>query len=103
VEAAVESPGAERLVARVIDSRLADESVKLLLASPDLWRIVEEVAASPAVTDAVTQQGAGFADEVATQVRGRTRRFDSWLERRSRRLVGRGTELDGPEPAPGAP
>lgn len=42
---------------------LWDEFVDRLLASRALWRLVDEVADSPAVTAAITQQGLGFADQ----------------------------------------
>ena len=59
--AALESPAMERLVARAIDSRLVDETVARLLESEDLWVVVEEIAQSPAVSDAITRQSMGFA------------------------------------------
>lgn len=111
VVAALESPGAERLVdrvvnnqsserlvAHVIESRLVDEAVARLLESEDLWILVDEVARSPAVTDAITQQSLGFADQVAGVVRGRSRSADERLERMARRLLRRAP--DGAAPAP---
>ena len=88
-EAALESPAMDRLVARVIDSRLVDEAVAQLLESEELWLVVEEVARSPAVTEAITQQGIGFADQVAGGVRARSRNADELLERVARRALRR--------------
>ena len=51
-----------------------------------LWRLVDELASSPAVTGAITQQGLGFADQVGDVARARSRTADDWLERRARRL-----------------
>jgi hypothetical protein len=51
--------------------------------------LVEEIAESPAVTDAITQQGFGFADEVAGGMRARSRNADAWLERAARRALRR--------------
>jgi hypothetical protein len=59
------------------------------LASPALWRLVDEIAASPAVTAAITQQSLGFADQVEEQVRMRSRGADDWLEQKVRRLTRR--------------
>jgi hypothetical protein len=100
----LESAAAERLVARVIDSKLLDEVVRRLLESEDLWVLVEEIARSPAVSEAITRQSVGFADQVAGGVRTRSRSADAWLERAARRAVRRPATDDLPdEPAaPGA-
>jgi len=89
VEAALQSPTVERLIASAIDSRLLDQAVVRLLESDDLWLVVEEIARSPAVTDAIAQQSAGFADQVAGGVRTRSRSADTWVEQRARRLLRR--------------
>jgi hypothetical protein len=95
VEAAVDSPAVERAVTQVIDSRLLDQTVAQVLESEELWVLVEEIARSPAVTDAITRQSLGFADQVAGEVRSRSRDADAWLERAARRALRR--------PSPGAP
>lgn len=89
VEQALESPAMERVVGRVIESRLLDEAVERLLESEELWVLVEEIARSPAVTDAITQQSFGFADQVAGGVRSRSTAADDWLERVARRVLRR--------------
>jgi hypothetical protein len=89
VERVLESAAAERLVGRVIESRLLDEAVRRLLESEDLWLLVDEIARSPAVADAITQQSVGFADQVADGVRVRSRGADAWLERAARRALRR--------------
>ena len=89
VEAALESPTVERLIGTAIESRLVDEAVVRLLQSDDLWLLVEEIARSPAVTDAIARQSVGFADQVADGVRARSRTADAWVERRARRLLRR--------------
>jgi hypothetical protein len=89
VAATLDSPMVERLVGRAIQSRLFDETVVRLLDSDDLWLLVEEIARSPAVTAAITQQSVGFADELAGGVRARSRSADTWLEQRARRMLRR--------------
>jgi len=89
LRSAFESDGGKQLVADFFDSELFDEFVDRLLASPSLWRLVDEVADSPAVTAAISQQGLGFADQVGEEVRRRTRRADDWLERLAHRLIRR--------------
>jgi hypothetical protein len=85
----LDSPATERLVARVIDSRAVDEAVARLLESEDLWLLVDQIARSPAVTEAISHQGAGFADQVAGVVRGRSQSADDRVERVARRLLRR--------------
>jgi hypothetical protein len=105
VAAAVDSPAVERMVARVIESRLLDATVTRLLESEDLWILVDEVARSPAVLDAVTHQGVGFADQVADRVRGRSERADARLEHLARRLLRRSPNgvATGEQPGTAAP
>jgi 6-phosphogluconate dehydrogenase (decarboxylating) len=73
---ALDSPAMDRLVARLLESR-------------ELWLVVEEIAQSPAVTDAITRQSIGFADQVAGQVRDHSRSADARLERAARRALRR--------------
>jgi hypothetical protein len=88
-ERALDSDGMDRLVGQVLDSRLVDASVARVLASDELWLVVDEVAQSPAVTAAITQQGRGFATQVAGEVGQRSRRADARLERAARKLLRR--------------
>jgi hypothetical protein len=89
VQAALDSEAVEELAGRVIDSRLVDEVVVRLLESEDLWLLVDEIARSPSVTDAIASQSASFADDIAGRVRVSTRSADTWLETRARRALRR--------------
>ncbi len=89
VEQVLESQGAQKLVDTFFDSGLFDRFVDRLLASDGLWRLVDEIAGSPAVTAAISQQGLGFADQLGDQLRARSRQADGWLERRAHRLAHR--------------
>jgi hypothetical protein len=118
VTEALESPGMERLVARILDSpgmerlvnnaidsrlgeetmvRLIEEITERLIASRGLWLLVDEVAASPAIADAITAQSLGFADQVTDEVRDRSRSADAWLENVARRVLRR-RAVAGPLP-----
>ena len=66
--------------------------------------MVDEVARSPAVLEAMAHQGYGFADQVTGEVRDRTRTADAVVERTTRRLLRRRPRMDpptGPLPNPG--
>ena len=110
VAGALDSDGAERLVARVLETegmqrlvvqvlesrvvedavaRLIDDAAARLPDSQAMWTLIDVIAQSPAVTDAIAQQSAGFADQVAGEVRDRTRTVDARLERGARRLLRR--------------
>jgi hypothetical protein len=114
VERALESPGAERLVSRIVDSTLAeetivrivDETVARLPEREALWTLVDQVAGSPSVTEAIAQHGLGFADQVADEVRERTRHADARVEKLARRFRWRRPRGEGPLPPllePGTP
>jgi hypothetical protein len=85
----VDSEGTERVVARVMESRLVDDTVARLLASDELWVMVDQIASSDAVTDAIGRQSIGFADQVAGVVRDRSANVDDRLEHIARRLLRR--------------
>jgi hypothetical protein len=85
----VGSEGAAQLVDTFFDSGLFDQFVDRLLSSDGLWRLVDEIAASPSVRAAVSQQGLGFADQVGEAVRVRSRKGDRRLERAADRLMRR--------------
>jgi hypothetical protein len=110
--AALDSPALERAVVQVIESRLADDAVARIVdrtiarlpENPALWSLVDEVAQSPAVRDAISHQSAGFAEELAEDVRERSRRADEQLEGAARRLMHwrRSAGPHGPLPQSGA-
>jgi hypothetical protein len=98
VDAALEGPLVEAVargladhgvVERVLDDAVVEQAAALVLASDELWVVVEEIAHSPAVTEAITQQSLGFADEVAGGVRTRSRSADAWIEAKVRRALRR--------------
>lgn len=91
----------DRVIAQMFDSGTIDRLLDRLLASEGLWHMIDEIAGSPAVTAAVSQQGLGFADQVTDEVRARSRKADDWLERAARRLAHRPPRALPPEPDPG--
>lgn len=89
VKQVIESDGAKMLVDAFFDSGLFDRLVDRLLDSEGLWHLVDEIAGSPAVRAAIAQQGLGFADQIGSVVRDRSRKGDDRLERAARRLMHR--------------
>ena len=57
--------------------------------SEEVWALVDEIARSPAVTEAIAQQSMGFAGQMAGEVRVSSQRADAGLERMARRLLRR--------------
>jgi hypothetical protein len=102
VKQALESAGAQELIDSFFDSGLFDRFIDRLLASGSLWRLVDEVAASPAVTAAISHQGLGFADQVGNAVRARSRKADDRLEHTAHRLAHRRPKAspEPPDPTP---
>jgi hypothetical protein len=103
VPRALDSAAAERLVARVIQGPLLDEAVSRLLESEDLWLMVDVIAQSPAVTEAIGRQSIGFADQVAGAMRDRSFNADERLEFAARRLLRRSRRAAPavePDPSP---
>ena len=115
VEQLIESPGIERVVDRIVESRLleqtisriVDDTIADLATSEAMWSLIDVIARSPSVTDAISQQGVGFADQVAEEVRERSRSVDARLERGAWRLLRRRPRAPAPggeaPPAAGTP
>lgn len=100
VDAMFETGVLDRLMAELIDRGVLDRFFERLLASEGFWHLIDEVAASPAVTAAISQQGLGFADQVGAEVRTRSRKADDWVERAARRLMHRSPRALPAEPDP---
>jgi hypothetical protein len=98
VRQVLESEGAKQLIDAFIESGLLERFIDGLLNSDALWHLVDEIAASPAVAAAISQQGLGYADQVGEAVRTRSRRADDWLERAAGRLIRRHPDATAPEP-----
>lgn len=110
LEQVLESPALERAVTQVLESRVVDEAImrvidrtlKRLPENPALWALIDEIAGSPAVREAISTQSAGMAAEVAEDVRERSRRADDQLEGAARRILRwRRSGGAGPVPEPG--
>jgi hypothetical protein len=97
----IESEGAAQLIDTFFDSGLFDRFVDRLLSSDGLWRLVDVIAASPAVRAALSEQGLGFADQVGETVRARSRKADRRLERAAERLVRRHAAPTAQDPTQG--
>jgi hypothetical protein len=108
---ALESPALERALVQLIESRLADDAIARIVdrtiarlpESPALWSLIDEIAQSPAVREAISRQSAGFAEELADDVRERSRRADDQLEGAAKRLLHwrRNADPHGPLPQSG--
>jgi hypothetical protein len=97
VDRLLSSPAGERLVAQVLGSPLLNETVTRLLESEELWLLVDEIARSPSVTEAITSQSATFVDQVTDRVRVSSRDADAWVERAARRIGRRRKDGAGPQ------
>jgi uncharacterized RDD family membrane protein YckC len=101
IQNALNSPETERRINEILESELVDKVWERLLASDEVQKLVERIAEAPEVRAALAQQGIGLLDDVGRGIADVTRRLDSWLERRARRLFRRPqrvteTNLAGP-------
>jgi ribosomal protein S28E/S33 len=88
-ERVLAGPEAERLLATALRGPLVEEAVTELLETRAIWILVDEIARSPAVTEAITQQGTGFLDLVAEGARDRSRHADARVQKFADRLLRR--------------
>jgi uncharacterized RDD family membrane protein YckC len=91
--AALKAPELERMLDIAFEGPLPDavarRVVDLVLEGPELERVVEHVAASPVVRNAVARQTTSFADEVAEHIRVRCVEGDDLVEQKVRSLFRR--------------
>ncbi len=83
------SPLARHVGHRLVDSGALDAVFDRLGARASFWAMVDEVASSPSVTDAIAQQSRSAVTDVVDGVRDGTAQADDWLERVAQRLVRR--------------
>jgi hypothetical protein len=79
-------PELERIIAAAFQSALPDEVIAQVLASEAVWVLVDEIARSPSVTEAIAHQGTGFLEQVAGKTRERSRKADSRVQRLAERI-----------------
>lgn len=97
----IEATGvAQRIAERIIEDGIAEQIVTLLLESEELWVLVDEIARSPSVTEAITHQSAGFVEEITGTVRDRSRDADTWVQNAARRFARRRKSGEAPKLTP---
>ena len=98
----------ERVAAELAESGALDRAVESALASPktgeltdrivksdEMRRAIKEVVASPEVRAAIMEQGAGFAEDLARDLRTGCADLDDRIEKPFRRSRPRGTPFAG--------
>jgi hypothetical protein len=102
-ERALAGPEAERMLAAALRGPLVEETVAKLLENQATWVLVDEIARSPSVTEAIAHQGSGFLDEVAARARDRSRHADARVQRLADKLRRRPPAAPVPPPGPALP
>ena len=88
-ERLLSGPELERMIAAAFRSALPEEVIDQLLANEAVWILVDEIARSPSVTEAIAHQGTGFLEQVAAKARDRSRHADTRVQRLAQRLSRR--------------
>jgi len=88
-------PELERMLAAAFASALPEEVIAQLLASEAIWILVDEIARSPSVTEAIAHQGTGFFEQVAARAREHSRQADTRVQRMAHRLRPHRGPADG--------
>ncbi len=97
----------DRLTTDAISSQRTSLAIERLLESEDLWRIVDRIAKSPEVLNAIASASAGLTGVVADEARRHTVSADEFAERIARRVLRRPPRepvalLSDPAPSEGA-
>jgi uncharacterized RDD family membrane protein YckC len=76
-------------IVRALDTEVADQVWRELLASPKAQMLVERIAEAPEVRAAITQQGMGLVTDIGRRLTLITEALDDALERAAHRLLRR--------------
>jgi hypothetical protein len=79
----------DRLSADAVSSQRTSRAIERLLESEELWLIVDRIAKSPEVLNAIAGASAGLTGVVADEARRRTVTADEFAERIARRVLRR--------------
>jgi hypothetical protein len=79
----------DRVTADAVSSQRTSRAIERLLESEDLWRIVDRIASSPEVLNAIASASAGLTGVVADEARKRTVTADEFAERVARKVLRR--------------
>ena len=79
----------DRVTTDTISSERTSRAIERLLDSEDLWRLVDRIAKSPEVVNAIASASAGLTGVVADEARRRTVTADEFAERVARRVLRR--------------
>jgi uncharacterized RDD family membrane protein YckC len=80
-----ENGALDSAVDKALASPRTKETLDRLVRSDEVRQAIKEVVASPEVRSALAEQGAGLAEEMAADIRGRARELDGRIEARVRR------------------
>jgi hypothetical protein len=83
-DAILDDPRTERLLIRVLESRLLDHVTERVLSGPEFQRVLERIATSPEIRETVARQSETLAGEVVADVRTRSEGADESIERHVR-------------------
>lgn len=79
----------DRFITDLLASQRAKTAIERVLESDELWRLVDRIANSPEVLNAVANASVGLTGVVADEARKRTVTADEFAERVARRVLRR--------------
>ncbi len=81
LEEALTSEEIKDIIVQALDTEVADDVWREILASPKAQMLVERIAEAPEVRAAITQQGAGLLTDLGRRLTAITERIDDVVER----------------------
>jgi uncharacterized RDD family membrane protein YckC len=89
LDQALSSDEVANAIVRALDTEVADQVWRELLAGPKVQMLVERIAEAPEVRAAITQQGMGLVTDIGRRLTVITEKLDDTLERVAHRLLKR--------------
>ena len=89
LDQALSSDEVANAIVRALDTEVADQVWRELLAGPKVQMLVERIAEAPEVRAAITQQGMGLVTDIGRRLTVITEKLDDALEQVAQRLLRR--------------
>lgn len=99
VAEALRSQAVEEAVIETVESEMVDRIWARILHSDETELLIQRIAESPEIRDAIASQGVGLITDIGIEIRAVTARLDDWVESKLANLLKRDPRTEKTERA----